>query len=103
MSIETVKGHSWEGLNPQDCYNHDDDWRIQQPFGTYKGEFPDSQDGDLEKSGPSKAEFSDLDWFINYSPSNTQHRISTPTSMSRSEYISAPCGYVASLSAAAIP
>jgi hypothetical protein len=96
-------GHSGGFPNPQDYYFQGVDWRAQLPSAC-EGEFLDSQDSDLQRSGPSEAECSDLDSFINYSPKNLPNIASTSPSQSpRSEFTSAPCGYAASLNAAAIP
>jgi hypothetical protein len=59
-------GHGGRFPNPQDYYSQDVDWRVQQPSAC-EGEFLDSQDSDLQRSGLSDTELSDLDSFINYS------------------------------------
>jgi hypothetical protein len=69
-------GHSEEFPTPQDYYFQGVNWRAQQP-STCEGEFLDSQDSDLQHSGPSEAACSGLDSFINYSPQNTPSIAST--------------------------
>jgi hypothetical protein len=66
---------------PQEYYIQDVDWRAQQPSTDCEGEFPNSQDGNLQRSGPSEAEFSDLDSLINYSPQITPSSASTTYSI----------------------
>jgi hypothetical protein len=82
QSAQPQPGHSGGFPNPQDYYCQDVDWRAQQPSAC-EGEFLDSQDSDLQRSGPSDTEFSDLDSFINYSPQNTPSVASTSPSQSR--------------------
>ena len=69
-SAQPQPSYNWD-LDPQDYYDQDDDWRAQPPPGNSEGEFPNSQDGDLQPSDPSDVEFSGLDSLINYSPLNT--------------------------------
>lgn len=55
------------------CYE-DVDWRAQQPSAC-EGESLDSQDSNLQRSGPSEAEFPDWDFIDRLFSSNyTQHR-----------------------------
>jgi len=82
-SAQPQPGHSGEFPNPQDYYFQGVDWRAQQLSSDCKGEFPDSQYSDLQRLGPSEAEFSDLDLFIDYSPQNTPSIASTSPSQSR--------------------
>ncbi|KAH0563165.1 hypothetical protein GP486_002273 [Trichoglossum hirsutum] len=81
-------GHSGGFLNPEDYYCQDIDWRAQQP-SAWEGEFLDSQDSDLQRSGPSDTEFSDLDSFINYSPQNIPSVAYTSPSQSRGQNLPA--------------
>jgi hypothetical protein len=63
-STQLQPGHRGEFPNPQDYYTQEVEWRAQEPPSDCEGGFPGSQDVDLQKSGPSKAEFSDLDSLI---------------------------------------
>jgi hypothetical protein len=88
-SAQPQPSHSGGVLDPQDHYDQDDDWRAQQPSGDCEGDFPDFEDGDLQRSGPSEAEFSDFDSLINYSPPNTPSIPSISLSQSRGRNLSA--------------
>jgi hypothetical protein len=59
-----------------DYYCEDVDWRAQQPSAC-EGDFLDSQNNNLQRSGPSEAEFSDWDSLIDYSPRITPSIAST--------------------------
>jgi hypothetical protein len=89
-SAQPQSGHRGGFPNPQDYYSQDIDWRAQQPSGDCEGEFPDSQDGDWQRSSPSEAESSDLDSLINYSPQNTPSIISTSPNQSPGRNLSVP-------------
>lgn len=83
-SAELQPSYSWGDLNPQDYFVQDDkEWRAQQPSGDFEEEFPDSQDGSLQRSGPIEAEFSDFDSFINCSSPSTPSIASTSPSLSQ--------------------
>jgi hypothetical protein len=88
QSAQLQPGHSGGFPNPQDYYCQDVDWRAQQP-SAWEGEFLDSQDSDLQRSGPSDTEFSDFDSVINYSPQNTPSVATTSPSQSRGQNIPA--------------
>lgn len=68
QSVQSQPGHSGGFPNPEDYYFQGVDWRAKQPSGDCEGEFPCFQDGDLQRSGPSEAEFFDFNSLINYSP-----------------------------------
>lgn len=87
QSAQLQPGHSGEFPSPQDYYSQDDDWRAQP--STWEGEFLDPQDGDLQRSGPSDTDCSDLDSFINYSPQNTPSVASISPSQSRGQNLPA--------------
>ncbi len=76
-SAQPQPGHDGGFPNSEDYYFQGVDWRAQQPSSNCEGGFPHSQDGDLQRSGLSKAEFSDLDSLINYSPQITPSITST--------------------------
>ena len=84
QSTQLQPGHSGGFPNSQDYYCQDVDWRAQQ-LSAWEGEFLEPQDSDLQRSGPSDTEFSDLDSVINYSSQNTSSIASISLSQSRGQ------------------
>lgn len=70
-SRELNQQPSYSNINSEDYYDQEDDWRAQEPPDDGEREFADFKDGDLQRSGPSEAEFSDFDSFVDMQRAST--------------------------------